>query len=729
MEQQTEAVRFGTFEGVFLPTLLTILGVIMYLRIGWVVGNAGLLGAWLIMLLGLGITLCTGLSLSSIATNTRLGAGGPYAIVRRSLGLEVAGAVGIPLYLTRPLGIAMYIFGFREGVQWFWADAPSLVVDLAIFAVLFGVAYRSADLAFKVQYAILAVIALSLVSIFAGEPTTQAVGPAELWGEFPGMPEKGFQGTDFWGVFAVFFPATTGILAGANMSGDLRDSRRSIAVGTLWAIAVSSVIYLAVAWWASRAGTMRELASDYMLIVDRSAVPALVLAGLLGATASSALAGMVGGPRILMAMGENRLLPRSEWLAQTTATGEPRNASVITGVLTFACLMVRDLNAIAPLVTMFFLITYCVINVVVLFEQGLGLVSFRPTLRVPLVVPLFGTVGSIFGMFVVNPTFGLLAVALVIGVYVWIDRFVHIEGNSTGEARSSVFVALAEFAASKTSEARYRSKRAWKPNMLVPFEELEDVRGSFSLIADACAPEGSVKLLALATEATEAEMEPAILELEKSFQERKVRTSWAAIDTADYATGVSAGLQALQSAFFSPNLLFLTAHPDPARNDEAAELVKLARRTEVGAFVVAHHAKVGLGQRKLITLWVRHGDHDLTESFQGRNLNLTLLMGYRLARQWGAKLRLVTAVPEAEQAEDALLYLRELVDVARLQRDAECRAEVGTFEEVMKRLSASDLNILGLQHPPDFTGVHETVGLARCTCLFVLDSGRESAMS
>jgi hypothetical protein len=183
MADNAQPARFGTFTGVFTPTLLTILGVIMYVRMGWVVGNAGLLGALGIMGLGLVITICTGLSLSSIATNTRLGAGGPYAIVSRSLGLEVAGSVGIPLYLTRPLGVAMYIFGFREGVQWFFPSADALITDMVVFAGLFTLAYISADLAFKVQYAILGLIALSLGSIFAGTPTFEPVAATTWTGE------------------------------------------------------------------------------------------------------------------------------------------------------------------------------------------------------------------------------------------------------------------------------------------------------------------------------------------------------------------------------------------------------------------------------------------------------------------------------------------------------------------------------------------------------------------
>ncbi|MCP4867856.1 MAG: EAL domain-containing protein [Proteobacteria bacterium] len=295
--------RFGAFTGVFTPTLLTILGVIMYIRLGWVVGNAGLIGAWLILILALGITLCTGLSLASIATNTRIGDGGPYAIIARSLGLEAAGSIGLPLFLTRPLGIAMYIFGFREGWLWIFPEHDPLAVDLITFFALWLISYLSVDLAFRVQYVIMGLIGLSLVSIFTNDVTFEPAKDPLWWGDFPGFPETGFGGVDFWTVFAVFFPATTGILAGANMSGELKDPRRDIPIGALGAIALSSVIYFALSFWAVKAGTTEELVSNYTLFLDESRWRWMVVAGLLGATASSALAGLVGGPQFAGARG------------------------------------------------------------------------------------------------------------------------------------------------------------------------------------------------------------------------------------------------------------------------------------------------------------------------------------------------------------------------------------------------------------------------------------------
>lgn len=189
--------RLGTFGGVFTPTLLTILGVIMYLREGWVIGNAGLFGGFLIILIAYGITATTGLAMSSMTTNIRLGAGGAYAIVAQSLGLEIGGALGIPRYLSQALAVTMYVFGFREGWLWVFPGHSPLLVDIVGFVGLYAVAYLSLDLAIKVQYLIMAVIAVSLVSIGVAAYQGSMVIPfqdVQMWGTFPEALRTGSAG-------------------------------------------------------------------------------------------------------------------------------------------------------------------------------------------------------------------------------------------------------------------------------------------------------------------------------------------------------------------------------------------------------------------------------------------------------------------------------------------------------------------------------------------------------
>jgi len=720
--------KFDTFTGVFTPTLLTILGVIMYVRLPWVVGNGGLLGAWAVMGLAMLITVCTGLALSSVATNTRVGAGGPYAMITRSLGLEVGGSIGVPLYLSRPLGIAMYVFGFREGWLWVFPTHNAFLVDLAVFVVLFGLAYLSADLAFRVQFLIMGVIAVSLVSVIATPRMFEPQGVLNLWGDWPGFPEKGFEGIDFWIVFAVFFPATTGILAGANMPGDLKNPRRSIATGTLWAIVISTVIYFGMAAWAHYIGHPDELIGNYNFFIDVSWFGPGVLAGLLGATFSSALASAVGGPRILMAMGENKIMPRSDWLAKATPRGEPRNAVLLTAVLTFGCLMMRDLNAIAPLVTMFFLITYLMINVVLLVESSLELASFRPALRVPQIIPALGFIGCIFAMFIVNPTFGLLAVATSIAIYFWISRR-HLEAMPD-DVRSSIFAAFAEWAATRVVQLRGDTNiRAWKPNILIPLEKMWPIRDNMDLLQEIVRPEGSIKLLGLTTDNVEDGLSEQLHQVGMQFRENNIFATWTTVDSSSFARGVLHGLQALQSAFFRPNILFMETPKDPARFHEFGDIIMSAHKTGVGVLFLGKHPDARLRKERAVNLWVRpdRSGWGVDEAFQNNNLDLTLLMGYRLMRHWNAELNIITVIPDADEQEDAHEFLAEIIDLARLPPETRAHVMIGDFLDCARDAPRSDLDILGLQPNPDFDFMQIMIAVRESACLFVEDSGRESA--
>ncbi len=719
---------FGTFGGVFTPTLLTILGVIMYLRLPWTVGNAGLLGGITIILLANAITAATGLSLSSIATNTRLGAGGPYAIISRSLGFEIGGSIGMPLFLSQALAVAMYIFGFREGWLWIFPQHPALLVDLAIFAVVLVIAYVSADLAFRIQYLVMAVIGLSLVLVLGNVDVWRSGASPTLWGDFPGSPESGFGGTDFWGVFAVFFPAVTGILAGANMSGELKNPRRSIPLGTLSAIGLSLAIYVVLAFWVVRAGSGRELVSNYTIMLDRSLWGPGVLAGLLGATFSSALTSLVGAPRILAALARDKIIPRGDWLARTQR-GEPRHAMLLTGGVVLAGLLMRDLNLIAPLITMIFLITYMVINVVLLAEESLGLMSFRPTLRLPRLVPLLGATGCLFAMFIVNATFSLIAVGVVAGIYLWIVW----QGTipRAGTVRSGIFVAFAEWAAGKVIELDMSARRAWKPSLLMPVEDPATIRGEFNLLVDVCGPEGTIKFLGLATRDTVTELVPRFQRLCASFQKNGVMATSSIVDTAGFVPGTLTGLQALGSAFFRPNILLLNFPRDPARREEFGEVIREANRLDVGVLLVAMHEKAGLGMAKVVNVWIAPRDvtTPMAEYLRANNLNLTLLMAIRLAKAWRAELNLITVVPDPEGVAGARAHIEELRDLCRIDNGALTRVMVGEFRTCVRQAPQSDMDIMGLRRGPDLDFVHEMVEATRSSCMFAADSGLESALA
>ncbi|MGB5315955.1 MAG: amino acid permease [Robiginitalea sp.] len=730
MDAQTNAPKkFGTFGGVFTPTLLTILGVIMYLRLGWVVGNAGLLGAWLIIIVSFLITLCTALSMSAITTNIRIGAGGAYAIVSQALGLEVGGSLGIPRYISQGLAVTMYIFGFREGWLGIFPDHNAFLVDVIVFGLLITIAYISANLAIKTQFIIMGIIVLSLVSIviaaYEGSmsiPTSDALS----WGSFRGSVENGFSGSSFWIVFAVFFPAATGIMAGANMSGELKEPKRSIPIGTLWAIGVSFVIYMGLAFWISRSATETELVSNYYIMVDKAYFGPLIIAGILGATFSSALASIVGSSRILFAMGEHRVLPFSEFLSGTSGNGQPRNAMLITGILIFATLLLRNLNAVAPLVTLFFLITYAMINIVVIIEQNLGLISYRPVFKIHRWVPWLGLVSSVFAMFIINPTISLVSIMIVLAVYWYLSRQ-NLE-TPFEDVRSGLFVSFAEWAAKHTWGMKKMQQRAWKANLMVPVRDLNGLKGTFEFLRNIARPKGSIKLLGIESFSESSSLSNELEAISEAFREKGVFSSSAVIHTDEFAKGINYGSQALQGAFFRPNIVFLNLQDHDDYETELRPVIKESIRLEIGVLLYFLHPVALLGQRNTINVWVSDRKTQWDLGWDIGNLDLSILVAYKLKMNWQARIRLITVINDPQEAEKAQDFLSLLINLARLPETL-TEVIVGDFNTVITQAPAADLNIFGMDDDLKFNFVKEMSAKTKSTCLFVKDSGHESILA
>ncbi len=721
--------KFGTFAGVFTPTILTILGVIMYLRMGWVVGNAGLLGAWLIILISFMITLTTALSMSAITTNIRIGAGGAYAIISQSLGLEVGGSLGIPRFVSQGLAVTMYIFGFREGWLFIFPTHDAFLIDLIVFIVLITIAYISADLAIKTQFLIMIVIVLSLVSIalsaFYGSMTIP-IEEAVKWGSFKGSVENSFGGSSFWIVFAVFFPASTGIMAGANMSGELKNPKRSIPLGTLWAIGVSFFIYMALAFWLARSVAEEDLLSNYNIIVDKAFYGPLIIAGILGATFSSALASLVGSSRILFAMGQHRVLPYSTFLEGQSANGQPRNAMLVTGIMIFLTMLLRDLNAVAPLVTLFFLITYAMINIVVIIEQNLGLISYRPVFKVKKWIPWLGLSSSVLAMFIINPTISLVTISIVFLVYWFLSRQ-QIE-TPFEDVRSGLFVSFAEWAAKHTWGMKSMQQRAWKPNLMVPIRDLAGAKGNFQFLKNIAKPKGSIKLLGIEPVERVTNLSEQLASMAEAFRLKGVFSSWTVINTDNFSLGVNYSNQALKGAFFRPNIVFLNLQDHDDYDTEIRPVITECIRLEIGVLLFASHATALLGERNIINVWVSDRRGNWTLGWDIGNLDLSTLIAYKLKTNWNAKIRLIMAIEKAEDEQEAIAFLDSLINLARLPNTL-MEVKIGSFREVLTIVPSADLNIFGMDDQLEFDFIQEIREKVKGSCLFVKDSGHESILA
>jgi len=412
----------GTFGGVFTPSILTILGLVLFLRVPFVVGSVGIVRALLILALATSVSILTSISLATVATNMKVGGGGEYFLISRTLGIEFGGAVGLVLYVAISVSIAFYAIGFAEALAGaFGSDNARLVQLIAALTVLLlmSIGLIGADLATRLQYLVLVLLVVSLVSFFIGafgefsqNQLTKNVGASD-------------QGESFWATFAIFFPAVTGFSQGVAMSGDLRNPSRSITRGTFAAVGVSTVVYIAAFILLAGAEPAQVLVDKTTTIMGEiSLAEPTILVGVLAATVSSALASTLGGPRVLQRLGEDHVLPRLELFAVGSGpSNNPRRATVVSAAIALATVALGDLNAIAPIISMFFLASYGMINYATYYEIQAGGTSFRPRFKwYDRRVSLAGTVACGGAIIAINPFAGAAAGLVLIGLYRYLQR-------------------------------------------------------------------------------------------------------------------------------------------------------------------------------------------------------------------------------------------------------------------------------------------------------------------
>jgi hypothetical protein len=448
-----------------------------------------------------------------------------------------------------------------------------------------------------------------------------------------------------------------------------------------------------------------------------------VLGGLLGATFSSALASLVGAPRILQALADHQILPGSGWLEKRSRSGEPRNAMFLTAGIVLAALMLRYLNVIAPLITMFFLITYAMINVVVLIEQSLGLVSFRPLLRIPRIVPLIGAAGCILAMFVVNATFALVAVVVVLAVYARLTR--RQLRAPFGDVRSGLFIAAAEWAVKKVARMTGSSERAWKANLLVPVEDPVDVERAYDLLHGVAYPKGIVQLIGLAGEREYEDLLERLPRLAARFGDDGVFATWTALELPTFADNLIAGMEALGGAIFHSSMVFIRMPtPDAVREAQTIRVLLDADRQGLG--VLLYEPGDSASPRPGPVHLVLERPEDGWEiGLDLGGADLALLVAYKLKHNRKEELVLTAHLRHEIEREPALAYLKSVAQLARVP-NAELRALSPADEE--DDLTAA-ITIFTLRLPADFSQMRERASRAETPCLFALDSGRENALA
>ena len=690
--------RFGTFGGVFTPCTLTILGVIMFMRSGYVVGETGIVGALVILGIAKAITGLTTLSLSAIATNTEVRTGGVYYMISRTLGADFGGAIGLTLFVSQAISIAFYVIGFSEALfglfsletrQTLAAYRLEQLCSSVVILGLFGVTFRGADLAIKAQYFILAALLLSVISFLVGG---LAGFDAGTFSDNLGTPDS--SSASFWVVFAIFFPAATGITAGANLSGDLKDPAKSIPNGTLGAIAFTAVIYFIQMLLLGGFATSENLSAEsFGTLKAMSVFSPLIVLGVWAATLSSALGSFLGAPRILQAMGKDRLLKPLEFFGVGHGPAdEPRRATVLSLVIAVAVVWAGSLDAVAEVISMFFLIAYGMINFSAFVEGISGNPSFRPRFRAfgwP--AGLVGAIGCAVAMFKINETYAVVAILIAGGIYLWL------RGRTSGEWGDAKrgFIFQRTRANLLLLEKSKPDPKNWRPALAVLTDDVERDRPMIHCASWIESERGILSVLELTesdgtpTERLETRQE-RVASVKAVLASHDVVAFPDAVVTARDAKSLSTVMQAYSIGSLRPNTVMLTV-PPPNQAERRKTLGHALR--DLAPFnlnvVLYKGARTEMPRYEQIDVWW-HGQKN------GSLMALFAYLASTTARWKGVRIRMLRKVASEEEHTESVASMTALMAAARMKVDIDIIVSDRPIGEVISERSAgADLVFMG----------------------------------
>jgi len=703
--------RFGTFGGVFTPSILTILGVIMFMRANFVTGQAGVIGALFILVIAKSITLSTSLSLAAISTNMRVRGGGFYYLISRVLGAEFGGAIGIALFFALALSVPFYILGFAEAlVRSYPVLAPHFqVITLTTALVLFSLAFFGAGWAIKTQYVIMAFLFLAIIAFLGGalqqfsfDILRQNLYPGYT---FTDQADGVTTQYSFWIIFAIYFPAVTGIAAGVNMSGDLKDPGRSIPRGTLLAVGVGFLVYFSQVVLCGGAYERSALiARPYELLQDNALFgwSILVTLGVVAATISSALGSYLGAPRVLQAVSRDKILNFLHFFSKGSKKGnEPRRALVLTLVITVSVLLWAGnasggsaLNGVAALITMFFLYSYGMINLAAFIEDFSGNPSFRPQFRYfHWTTALLGAIGCVLVTTLINWKAALVAI-LIIVLMLWYLKTRRLIAKF-GDARRGFI-----YKQTRNNLLRLRrmpeDPRNWRPNILV-FSGNPMSREEIITYAAWIESKRGIVYLANVMVGDVVELAPrrpaALRQLTQFCNEKDYAAFPVVVAAEKLEQGISMLMQSTAIGPIQPNLAIFGWSGKMERRQLYLKELRTASTVGMSLALMETKDLPTLEEPKRIDIWWR--------GF--KNGALMLLIAFLLSENWeweNTRIRILRVVEKKEGQVAAEEALQKMIDLARVEGEVEVVVAEESFSRILHNKSAdATCVILGFELP------------------------------
>ena len=672
--------KFGTFSGVFTPSILTILGVIMYLRFPTILGQAGLINTIAIIIIAHIISITTSLSVASLSTDKTVKTGGTYFMISRSLGLPIGGTLGLALFVGLSFSVSLYLIGFAESfLAYFDMDSSINSIRIAgttILIIVTTITFISTSLAIKSQYFIMVAIVLSLISIFFGH---HEFTPKEIhW-------EPMVNAAPFMILFGIFFPAVTGFEAGVSMSGDLKNPKKSLPIGAMAAVGVGLVVYIGLAFFYTFTVDAEALMNDQDILFKISLVPVLVIIGIWGATLSSALGSILGAPRILQAIAMDKIVPKF-FAKGTGKTNEPRNALLMAFVIAEAGILIGQLDVIARIVSMFFITTYAFLNLASAIESWSSS-DYRPAFKIPKFVSILGATSAFIVMILLDFV-ALAGAVMVLGLLFFYLRRKELVLES-GDAWSSFWTNMAKNALLKLSSEK-TDKRNWRPNIIL-FSGGEESRPHLVELGLALSGKlGALTDFELLLQPSQSENKKTI-EIantkEVNFFKRKF--------TCDT---IESGIELVTSVYgfsgFEPNTIMMGWSRNIKNGNFLANVLTDLKKKDLNAVFLDYDKKASFGKKETIDIWWNG---------KGRNLSFALnLMRILLtAQEWrDAHLRILIINPNSQNTDRLYRNTKILLEEKRIEASVKIISDDfgnRSLDLVIKSESTeADLIILGI---------------------------------
>ncbi|MFA7489906.1 MAG: amino acid permease [Mariniphaga sp.] len=623
--------KFGTGP-VFFTAISTILGAILFLRFGFAVGTLGFWGVILIILLGHLVTIPTALAISEIATNKRVEGGGEYFIISRSFGLNIGATIGMALFFSQAISVAFYVIAFTESFEFLFTYLagkfdlvlPRQVVSLPVMAGLaFLIIKKGANLGVKALYIVVVILFVSLAMFFLGK-TSYAGESLFSLGTAQFRNSK-----DFFMVFAIVFPAFTGMTAGVGLSGDLKDPSKSIPLGTTLATLSGMILYFFVVYKLALSASVDDLL-EHQLIMARIALGGAVVIplGLAASTISSALGSVMVAPRTLQALALDKAFPSKKfnlWLAKGRPMDqEPVNASLVTCIIAFVFVALGDVNAVATVISMFFMVTYGSLCLISFLNHFGSSPSYRPSFRSRWYISLTGFVVSVWVMFKISTLYALISFILIAAIYLLIDHY-----HKSRKGFASIF-ANAMFQLNRNLQVLLQKKQAkkenseWRPSVICISKDSLKRDKAFRLLNWISYKYGfGTYLHHIVGYYSKSTAEQARQELKKLFENVSGLENHVYVDTLISPSNTSAIAQAIQipgiAGMENNMILFEYDKENPSNLNEIIDNFALVNSGDFDICILSSSHRE-ISYNKGIHIWIN--------SLDTENSNLMILLGF-----------------------------------------------------------------------------------------------------